>query len=132
MGNSRRLEHAAPGCRASPGVWTRWVDILAPILDNFAAAAAGKPVTKNFWQFIYKHWDLRNSGCHPTVDGWISNFFLYINDKIRNPESFRTLDQLQKDSVSNTYMFHSPGVPQKAIPGGVAKTPFLWTYHGTE
>lgn len=110
-----------------------WVDILAPIIDNLAAASAGGAVMKDFWQYIYKHWDLRGSGAHPTVDGWITNFFLYINEKQRDPKSFRSLETFVAESKQKQgHRWHSPGVPQKAVPTGITKTPFIWEYLGDE
>jgi len=110
-----------------------WREALAPILDNFSRAATGKATDKHFWSTIYKAHLGGGSGAHPTVDGWSTNFFLYVNDNMR--EDFRTLDQLYKEAEDNTKSrrrWHNPGYPQKAVPVGLSKTPFIWEYLGRE
>jgi len=112
-----------------------WKAVLAPILDNLRRASAGEATDKHFWTTIYKAHSGGGSGSHPTVDGWSTNFFLYINEKKQT--KFRDLKTLYNDieeqqKQERRWRFHNPGVPQKAVPVGVSQTPFIWNYYGKE
>jgi len=111
-----------------------WAEVLAPILNNFTRAAAGKDTDKYFWDTIYKAHLGGGSGSHPTVDGWSTNFFLYINDVIRQDKNFRPLKTLYEEvsAQQSGHRWHNPGVPQKAVPVGLSKTPFIWEYLSQE
>merc|ERR550534_1817690 len=86
---------------------TDWKNVLAPILDNLRRASAGKATDKHFWATIYKAHLGGGSGQHPTVDGWATNFFLYVNDKKR--DRFRVLDALYKSvEEPKQRMWHNP------------------------
>jgi len=112
----------------------QWGECLKPILNNLTRAAAGEDTDELFWTTIYKAHFGGGSGSHPTVDGWSTNFFLYINDGIR--QDFRSLELLYEeasaDKESRRWRWHNPGVPQKAVPVGLSKTPFIWEYMGKE
>jgi len=112
-----------------------WKEVLAPILDNLRRASAGEATDEHFWTTIYKAHMGGGSGSHPTVDGWSTNFFLYVNDKKRDRDNFRDLNKLYEaiqEQKKKRWSFHNPGVPQKAVPVGVSKTPFIWEYYGKE
>merc|ERR1719499_62721 len=108
-----------------------WYDHLEWILDNFTRASKGEKTDESFWECIYKAHKGGGSGAHPTVDGWATNFFLYINKEIRDKNSFRTMKQLQDQYngvKSPGFRMKNPGVPQTAIPVGLSKTPFIWQF----
>lgn len=114
---------------------TDWKDVLAPILDNLRRASAGKATDKHFWATIYKAHLGGGSGQHPTVDGWATNFFLYVNDQKRQKEEFRDLKTLY-ETVSQQQKgrrrHRNLGYPKEAVPIGLSKTPFIWEYLGEE
>jgi len=118
-----------------------WRKVLEPILNNLWRASAGKPTDKNFWNLIYKTHIGKGSGSYPTVDGWSTNFFLYIKERKR--ENFRPLETLYKEIANKKHkvdkhrmmMWRAPGVPRDAIHGapvGVSKTPFIWEHLDTD
>lgn len=58
---------------------THWVNELTPILDEFVKASEGN-LNELFWRDIYKlqaHYKISGT----FVDGWITKFFPYLNDK---------------------------------------------------
>ena len=93
-----------------------WIDALKPILDQFVAAASGH-VDKKFWSTMYK-WIGESGG--PYITGWIVTLFPYLDD---NRNGYLT-------SWNNEHIFE--GVTTESIPSGVAATPFIWEYLGTE
>merc|ERR1712217_548333 len=89
-----------------------WVDELVPILDKILKTYTGEEVDKIFWYTIYKQWSTHGSGASTYVNGWITTFFPYINDRKRR--SFPNLDELRKDASATeeekqkTYGWHGP------------------------
>ncbi len=54
-----------------------WTDNLLPVIDQFIAAAEGKP-DQDFWCRVYKHKGY-GSGGQGSVSGWVNAFFPYVN-----------------------------------------------------
>merc|ERR1719499_2298513 len=111
-----------------------WADALSPILNNLTRAANKQPVDEGFWNVIYKACEPRMSGQHATIDGWVTNFFPYINGEPRGTP-FRSLkEMLEKKTEPDRHYFRKrpDGIPQTAVPSGITKTPFIWEYLGDE
>jgi len=108
-----------------------WYDELEWILKNFTRASKGEKTDECFWECIYKAHKGHGSGAHPTVDGWATNFFLYINKEIRSQKTFRSMEKL-RDQYNGVkpkgYVHQPPGAPKNAIPVGLTKTPFIWQF----
>merc|ERR1711953_433394 len=109
-----------------------WIDYIEPIVVNIIKTFKGEEINDLFWKSIYKHHDGRGSGQVPTVDGWITTFFPYSarGNSAQRSRYLATLEEIY--ARANRIPFHCPGYPEKSIPNGVAKTPFLWIYLGNE
>ena len=72
-----------------------WTNGIVWILDNIINTYKGtnsKEQNLLFWRHIFKYYYGGGSGVNPSIDGWIVNFFPYINDRpsqmaIRNFET---------------------------------------------
>ena len=53
------------------------------IIDNIILTYKGdmNDGLKQFWFHIFKYYFGGGSGVNPSIDGWICNFFPYINDE---------------------------------------------------
>lgn len=110
-----------------------WTRLLAPLLDEFIAAAAGRP-DREFWRHVFK--DRRGSG-GTTIRGWILLLFPYVTDG--SPEA-----RLQENPVLRAAGKQGPiragGGPADwvtkreldpdTIPLGLARAPLKWRYLG--
>eukprot|EP00731_Ephydatia_muelleri_P035271 Em0110g13a len=98
---------------------TWWTDSLRPVLDQFVEAAAGR-VDQKFWSSIYKLVDPGSGG--PYITGWIAVLFPYISE--------------QRSKVLDLWKVEKPrryfGMTSDNVPSGLASTPFVWTYYGTD
>ena len=98
-----------------------WITELTPVLDQFVAAASGKPDRK-FWTKMYKEVD--ESG-GPYIRGWIITFFPYFirynGVAYRNPD-LTTWSQKKEFG----------GVRTSDLATGVSKVPFIWKYYDKE
>lgn len=106
-----------------------WTDLLLPILDEFVAAFDGK-VDKQFWTSIYKRYSPGGSGAVPVVNGWIGNFFPYVqvqNKTTRNPH-LRPLAQIVQSMQKEDYSH----LPDREIPDGINQIPFTWKFLAKE
>jgi hypothetical protein len=110
-----------------------WTSALAPVLDEFVAAARGR-VNVRFWQAIYK---VDGGSGGPYTTGWITAFFPYLKDRQtrratnRNPWLTRGGKKLQEmlypPEKSDPYgSGHGPTTEQ--FPSGLSRAPFLWKY----
>lgn len=115
-----------------------WADAMAPILNNFTRAASNQPVDDGFWNKIYKNCEPHMSGHHPTIDGWVTHFFPFINGQPRG-KPFKPLEEMLKPKPQpdeDNYRFYRRDadgpIPQTAVPAGITKTPFIWEYLGKE
>jgi hypothetical protein len=111
-----------------------WTEILAPVLEQFVAAARGQ-VNRDFWQSIYKV-DAGSGG--PYINGWITAFFPYLKE-YSGPALWRNRylteggPALQK--VLYPWAGEDPresreGVTTDQFPGGLARAPFRWNSLG--
>lgn len=123
------LQERVEGLRQYDLDW--WIDVLSPTVDNIVKSFKGEEIPELFWESIYKHYSARGSGSVPTVDGWITHFFPYVNGKKRT--DFDSLETIFDRAVNppQIQMFgNGPGMKQVNIPNGIAKTPFDWNYFG--
>ena len=97
---------------------TWWTDSLRPVLDQFVEAASGR-VDQTFWASIYKLVYPGSGG--PTITGWIVVLFPYLFEQ-RN--QFLDLWKMEKPPPNF-------GMTSDNFPSGLASTPFVWTYYGT-
>lgn len=90
-----------------------WVRSLAPILDQFVAAAEGRADVA-FWQRIYKPRDAYGG---EVITGWIARLFPYLTgagtDDVPNPLLALAIDQPRGDTRD--------GVPPSALPAGPSR-----------
>lgn len=98
-----------------------WIEALEPVLDQFCAAAEGRP-SKSFWRAIYKH---ENMSGGPTMSGHLRAFFPYLAsvDRKTKEVKYRVNESLRQSNASTK---------TGDVPGGVAEVPFTWNYLGTK
>jgi hypothetical protein len=108
-----------------------WTDPLEPILEQFVAAADGRP-DAGFWKSLYK---LDHASGGPYITGWILAFFPYLGHWAdapleRNPwlaaggtKLQRLLYPSEKDDP-----FGNPTTD--SFPLGLSRAPFQWEYYG--
>lgn len=107
-----------------------WINPLTPILEQFIAAAQGKP-DQVFWQSAYKLNDLGSGG--PYVTGWITAFFPYLKDE-QTGKSNRQNPWLTTGGRPMEELLYpinnegSSGLTTDNFPTGLAKVPFRWNY----
>ncbi|WP_168219421.1 DUF4419 domain-containing protein [Limnoglobus roseus] len=109
-----------------------WVSALTPILQEFIAAAMGRPSAK-FWQSIYKQ---EGGSGGPYTSGWITAFFPYLKDwrtgLATNPNPWlrqggkRLQSILYPPADARNAFGNGPTTPQ--FPSGLARAPFVWKY----
>lgn len=61
-----------------------WVNGMTWIIENIILTYQGKLKGKqltDFWFHIFKYYYGGGSGINPSIDGWICNFFPYIDGK---------------------------------------------------
>ena len=115
-----------------------WIDPLAPILDEFVAAASGR-VNRRFWQSICK---IDGSSGGPFTSGWITALFPYL----KGPDGQVTIRSrwLSRGGRDLKYILfpsdHKRRAREKAgqgipmgptasrFPGGLSRAPFVWKY----
>ena len=123
-----------------------WTPSLLEILDQFISTYKGNPDQK-FWKYIFKYYYGGGSGVNPSIDGWIINFFPYIDDR-ESKWAKRNIQQTMKeydegdknDMLSNSEDFLEADLTQpgldiekiKKCASGINITPFLWSYHGDD
>jgi hypothetical protein len=92
-----------------------WVEALAPVLEQFVAAARGE-VDRGFWQSLY---GLRAASGGPRVSGWINAFFPYVRDA-------RGGFTAQNPRARGWHKGEPEGVTADDFPPGCAEVPFRW------
>lgn len=96
-----------------------WVRSLAPILDQFVAAAEGRADVA-FWQRIYKPRDAYGGD---VITGWIARLFPYLTgagtDDVPNPLLALAIDQPRGDTRD--------GVAPSALPAGPSRVRIVAT-----
>jgi len=110
-----------------------WLDVLSPILDQFARAAQGD-VDPTFWRSLYK---LNNRSGGPVITGWITAFFPYLKDyqtRRATVPSRILIEDKRNDLEEMLYPGHKPatgwatGPTIEHLTSGLSKAPFLWKY----
>jgi hypothetical protein len=102
-----------------------WIRPLLPILEQFAAAAAGR-IDRAFWDSIYKWRGSKGSGSACTT-GWILTLFPYLHQAggpTGQPHGVLSLRR-------NPWLGAAPsrqGPGRDQFPGAPAKAPFRWVY----
>ncbi len=71
-----------------------------PILEKFLEAYDGK-VDNRFWNSSYKIVSTSGSGAVSKVNGWINNFYPYINKK-RSGKMFNLEKIYERHSIENS------------------------------
>ncbi len=71
-----------------------------PVLEKFLEAYDGK-VDSRFWNSSYKIIDSKGSGAVSKVNGWINNFYPYINKK-RSDKMFNLEKIYEWHSIENS------------------------------
>ncbi len=110
-----------------------WTATLAPILNEFVAAARGH-VNTQFWQSIYK---LEGGSGGPFCTGWITAFFPYLKNRHtgeatqKNPWLEKGGGELQnllypREDKNLDPFRHRPTT--ESFPSGLARAPFRWQY----
>jgi Domain of unknown function (DUF4419) len=110
-----------------------WLDVLSPILDQFARAASGD-VDQTFWRSLYK---VNDQSGGPVITGWITAFFPYLND-YRTKQATVPVNGFFKIGKGHLDAMLNPnhkrnrqwarGPTTEQFPSGLSKAPFLWTY----
>ncbi len=111
----------------------RWIDVLSPILDQFALASQGD-VDKTFWRSLYK---LNGQSGGPIITGWITAFFPYLKDyrtRRATVPSQIVVEDDRNDLEEMLYPGDKPvtgwatGPTIEHLPGGLSIAPFRWNY----
>jgi hypothetical protein len=109
-----------------------WLDVLSPILDQFARAAQGD-VASTFWRSIYKFNSMSGGA---VVNGWITAFFPYAKDDRtkRATVPHRVLFGDEKELLERMLYpgeephCETPGYAIPYVPSGLSKAPFRWNF----
>jgi hypothetical protein len=104
-----------------------WVDMLQPLLEQFAAAADGR-VDHGFWKSIYK-WKGSDGSGSPHVSGWILKLFPYVANPEAKYAAFSGRESVAPPLRRNPWLCAPPssdGPVRDDFPGLPAKAPFKW------
>jgi hypothetical protein len=106
-----------------------WVRPLLPVLEQFAAAAAGT-VDRAFWDSIYKWQGSQGSGSAYTT-GWVSTLFPYLYTQ--EAKIARIIGRVYTGPAlrRNPWLGATPsqgGPSRDEFPGSPAKAAFKWQY----
>ncbi len=107
-----------------------WLDILSPILGQFARAAQGD-VDPTFWRSLYKFNSVSGGA---KINGWITAFFPYANDHATKRPSVPHRVHFGNDKELLNSMLYpgdqsdwdTPGFGIPSFPSGLSKAPFRW------
>ena len=91
---------------------TSWKEKLQNVINHFIEIYSDVN-DKDFWNNIYLLHGAKGSGSVTTVSGWISDLFLYINEK-------------KIDYTLETRLRYQPS----KFPYALTNTPFIWEYYG--
>ena len=114
-----------------------WIEILRPILGQFARASRGDVETP-FWRSLYK---LNDQSGGPVITGWITAFFPYMKDwrTGRADVPFHALlgRDPEDEPIENLLYPGDPdpkrfvvGLTIESLPAGLSKAPFAWEHRG--
>ena len=109
-----------------------WLDVLSPILNQFARAIQGD-VDRTFWRSLYK---LNDQSGGPVITGWITAFFPYLKNYRTKRASVPSKLMFGTDSAKLERMLYpgeepdweTPGYSVDSFPSGLSKAPFRWNY----
>ena len=109
-----------------------WIDVLSPILDQFALASQGD-VDQAFWRSIYKFKSISGGA---VINGWITAFFPYKKDQSTGRAIHPSMVLLGNDQEDLDTMLYPgevtgwgmPGFSASSFPSGLSKAPFRWNY----
>ena len=110
-----------------------WLDVLSPILNQFAWASQGD-VDPTFWRSLYK---LNDQSGGPVITGWITAFFPYVKDyrtRLATVPARVLIEGKRNDLEELLYPGEKPqrewaaGPTIQQLPGGMSKAPFRWSY----
>jgi len=54
---------------------------LEMIMKTYENSSNPSQELKDFWKYIFKYYGAGGSGMNPRIDGWLLNFFPYIDDR---------------------------------------------------
>jgi len=119
---------------------TWWTDRWAPSLERIAGNVAGADDAQ-LWRDFYK-FDGMSGG--PSINGWIADFFPYVNtivflDKQGNELDMATQDELifSSDNITTAEKFRPSewlsdeehkGITTDTLPSSLSRVPFKWKY----
>ena len=109
-----------------------WLDVLSPILDQFARASQGD-VDQTFWRSLYKFNSVSGGA---VINGWITAFFPYAKDLGTGVASVpdRVLFGDDKELLESMLYpgeespWEAEGFSADSFPSGLSKAPFRWDY----
>jgi hypothetical protein len=113
-----------------------WLTVLEPILQQFVAAAEGRP-DPAFWQSVYKH---RTVSGGDVVTGWVVTLFPYLKDPTTRLPTGPNLWVPRTGKEPPGEVFPATGERDgfgggpglQAFPSGLARAPLLWKFPGRE
>ncbi len=104
-----------------------WVDVLLPVLEQFARVAAGESADVDFWRSFYKR---RAESGGPYVTGWINVLFPYLeieeSDLTDTPR--RVIEPNPHLSTWRDGTLRARGPQESDFPSGMSRAPFTWEY----
>ncbi len=103
-----------------------WMTSLLPALDEFVAAASGRPNVK-MWESFFK----RNSmSGGDMITGWVNALFPYLKNYSDGGKYTRQNPYMARDKWEDSLGYNGAGT--SAFPSGFGQAPFTWNYLGTE
>lgn len=98
-----------------------WTDAVVGMVDQFVHAFQ-EDIDPNFWSSIYKYRGALGSGGKPTISGWITAFFPYIQGKKRYCDW----------SCYSAGRYDECRINPSFLPYGISCVPVDWNYGGNE
>ena len=115
-----------------------WTGPLLEVLQKFADSYDGNP-DPDFWKMSYKFCEGKGSGSYDSVEGWVNNFFPYVNsERSRHitplkicAENFTAFRELQEGKITEDEFYEKgfrlqSGINNKRIPSSYSRVPFIW------
>ena len=101
-----------------------WMDSLLPVLDELAAASAGRPNVAMWRSFFKEHSESGGTN----ISGWINALFPYMKNH-RDKGLFTARNRfMARDKWNVEY----GGSSSDCFPSGLSQAPFTWKYMGTD
>ncbi len=108
-----------------------WTSTLLPVLDEFVAAASGRPDLA-FWRHIFKHSSEDGSGGGTFVHGWILLLFPYFTDEPARPLRINPIlacargrSPVQPGGGAADWVYLSR-IDPSGVPLGLSRAPLSW------